>query len=126
MADLNAYTVLQPFDLPHDDEEHFAPCPDCDNENPTLRGLVAVGDGLYRLCPTCKGTRGGGPSLGFTTSGHPPARYSPGQTVHVTEDKAAPLIAEGKIAPAGAENVEELLVIGAAKRLGLTLAKVNS
>jgi hypothetical protein len=122
VADLNAYTVLHPFDLPHDDEEHFAPCPDCDNPNPTLRGLVAAGPGLFKLCPTCKGTRGGGPSLGFEPSGHSVAHYAPGQTVHITAEKAEPFLADGTLAPSGADDIEKRLVVAAAERLGLTVS----
>lgn len=122
MADLNSYTVLQPFDLAHADEEHFAPCQNCDNVNNTFRGMVPAGEGLFRLCPVCGGTREGGPSLGMQPSTHAPAHYSPGQTVSVTAVVADPLIADGTLAPSGATNIEELLVIAAAKRLGLTVS----
>lgn len=118
MADLNSYTVLHPFDLEHADEEHFAPCPHCDNKT----GMVSAGPGLFKFCPVCGGTRQGGPSLGLEPSGHPVAHYLPGQTVHVTAEIAEPLIADGTLAPAAAANVDELLVRAAAARLGLTIA----
>jgi hypothetical protein len=61
----------------------------------------------------------GGRSLGMRPCDHPDTSYTPGHTVYLTEDQAAGLVASGDVAPAGAENVEELIVRAAAERHGL-------
>lgn len=130
VKDLNPYTVLQNLTLPHCEEgehEAFAPCPDC---NPDLipdarDGMVVVDKdkGIYQLCPTCKGTRGGGPSLGMAACTNVGGTYGPGQTVHLSADAAKPLVKGGQLAPAGSDKVEQLLVRAAADRVGLKIAE---
>ncbi|SRR5258707_168713 len=128
MADLQAYTVLQPLTLPHCEEgehEGFGPCVDCD---PTLvegarDGFVmAATAGMYMLCPTCGGTRGGGPSLGMQPCANTGGSYGPGQTVHLTKKFAKPMVAGGQLAPADS-NVAELLLRAAADAQGFDLVK---
>jgi hypothetical protein len=128
-VDLNAYTVIAPLDLPHCEEgehEAFQPCPDC---NPDLvegarDGFVPAGEGTFKLCPTCKGTRGGGPSLGMVTCTNARAYYVPGMTVHLSAKTAKPLIAAGKLAdPKAPTPIDEQIVVAAAERLGFTVSK---
>lgn len=129
MADLNSYTVVDITDLPHCEEgehEAFDRCPDCDPfkvPEATNEGMILVDaeQGFYMKCPTCKGTREGGPSLGMVPCPFPRARYMPGQTVKLSAEAAAPLLADGHIAPVAAENIEELVVRASAKRLGISL-----
>jgi len=61
-----------------------------------------------------------GHSLGMRPCEHPDTTYTPGHTVFLAADQAADLVASGDVAPAGAENVEELIVRAAAERHGLT------
>lgn len=119
-AQHTSHVVLEPLELPHWPREHQAigPCPDCDEKT----GLVPAGPGLFKYCPTCNGTRQGGPDLGMVPDQHPPGRYAPGQTVHLNEEQAKDLIDAGLVAPQGAENVDELMVRAAAGRLGLTVS----
>jgi hypothetical protein len=129
VADLNAYTVLHPLDVPHSEDnliEAFAPCPTCDNENPTLRGLVGAGPGLFKLCPVCNGTRGGGPSLGLVENQNAGGHYEPGQTVHLSESAGSALVESGVLAPSGVVDLDKRLVLAAAKRLGLKLVDGES
>jgi hypothetical protein len=128
MADLQAFTVLQPLDLPHCEEgehEAFAKCPDCD---PDL--VVGARDGFvpgeiedtFILCPTCKGTRGGGPSLGMRPCINQGGHYAPGMTVHLSEEFAQPYVDGGQLAPVES-NVDELLLRAAADVQGFDLVK---
>lgn len=121
MADLNAYTVVDIVALPHCEEgqhEHFGPCPDCDD-----KGMQDAGNGLYRKCKTCGGTREGGPSLGMRDCDLPRTVYHPGQTVHLTAATGDRMVQEGSLAPAGAVNVDELVIRAAAARMGYKLVK---
>lgn len=118
MTDLNAHTVLRPLALPHHPDGYWDatdPCPDCDPKT----GLQPAGPGLFKTCGTCNGTRQGGPPAGRVRDDHPPSRYGPGQTVHLTAEQATTLVEDGSIASAGAEDVEVRLVRAAADRLGL-------
>jgi hypothetical protein len=116
------------LDLPHCEEgehEHFARCPDCDPEKVegARDGMVVANakQGTYKLCPTCKGTRQGGPSLGMKPCDFPPTRYLPGQTVKLSAAYAKPYLKEGVLAASPA-NPDELMVRHAAKKLGMVEA----
>ena len=110
MADVHPYTVLRDVRIPHCPEgEHEAqdPCPDCDPKT----GLVPAGPGLFKTCPTCNGTREGGPVVGPVRCEHEAAIYVAGQTAHLTEEQARPMIESGEVAPAGAVLVGELRIV---------------
>lgn len=116
------------IDLPHCEEgehEHFAPCLDCDPDKvPGARnGMLPVKgkEDTFKLCPTCKGTREGGPSLGMKPCDFPLVRYVPGQTVKLSAEFAEPYVSEGVLA-ASPPNPDELIIRHAARKLGMVEA----
>jgi len=126
VLDLVSFTVVDAIEIPHCEEgqhEHFAPCASCDPELvPGARGgMVPQKDGSFILCPVCGGTREGGPSLGMFPCDVPPTRYSPGQTVFMTQAKADS-IDGGALAAPGAD-IELLQLHAALRRRGLKVAE---
>jgi hypothetical protein len=131
MEDLKAYTVISAIDLPHCEEgehEHFARCEDCDpaKVEGARDGMIPAGNGLFKLCPTCDGTRGGGPSLGMFPCDVKGGHYEPGTTVHLSPKLGAKLVDQGNLAdPSSSVSVEEQIAVATVKRFGYNLIKVH-
>lgn len=132
MTDLLEYTVIAPMELPHCEEtqhEHFGPCDGCNPDKvPGARGGMVPGtiEGTFVLCPVCKGTREGGPSLGMKPCDLARHTYPPGETVFLSEAKGKQLIEEGYLAdPASPIPVDEEMAVRAAERFGYTVSKAS-